>query len=213
MSEHVCAGVSCWQSHGRESDGDSWFGNKAAVCICVCTLKYCSQTCTWTHRHAHILHAQDHACTHEHTGIWMAMSRPIHAGHGTPEPHQGLTVPEGHVAARPLPGWGLVGPPTFSLAIATNLDQALGHTMLRNPAGQPVPATSKDLVPSEISPRAKPVPKQVPRVPLVSRVCVSSPEHFISLTHSQMPSPCPITVSCHHVLTPHPAFHIPGSWT
>lgn len=131
-------------------------------CASVCTHRNTAHKhmCTWTHRLAHILHA------HEHTGLWMAVSGPIHAGHGTPEPHQGLTAPEGHVPAQPLPGWGLVAPPSISLAIATNLDQALGHTMLRNPAGQPVPAIGKDLVPSEISPRAKPVPKQVPRVPV-----------------------------------------------
>lgn len=129
------------------------------------------------HLCAHIEILLTNTCAHGHTDLHtscMHMSTqgfgwpcqvPFMQGMG-PEPHQGLTAPEGHVPAQPLPGWGLVAPPSISLAIATNLDQALGHTMLRNPAGQPVPAIGKDLVPSEISPRAKPVPKQVPRVPV-----------------------------------------------
>lgn len=181
------------------------------VHLCVHIKILLTNVCTWTHRHP----ACTGSRTHEHTGLWMAMSGPIHEGHGTPELHQGLAVPKGHVAAQPLPGWGLVPPLLLSNSNKFRPSPGTHHTeesgSTAGPSHQPGSGSLRDFPKGKACPQAS---ARGPCHPLVSRVsslgrhpvphvpslripwvCVSSPEHFISLTHSQMPSPCPVTMS------------------
>lgn len=162
---------------------------------------------------------------HDHAGVWMA-AQPWQVSAtqaaGCQAQAEGQQCLEGHAAAQPHAWRGGEGGAPSLLGNSSKFRPSLGHARLRNLAAQPVPATGRDPVPAELSPRAKPVPSRGPHRSGVSGssgshpaphvlslqipwVCASSPALFVSLTHR----PEAIPVSC----PPRPACRNPDSRT